>query len=347
VSKVYFKKVNQETSTTKIKAITKELLEKIITEKQIKLEKTVPLKVHFGEKGNITFIKPENFDGIVDFLEEKNIKSYFMETSSLYGGQRYKKDLHLKTAKEHGFTRLPVVIADGDCGENFIEIEINKKHFKSCKLGAEFDKYSQLIVIAHFKGHMLAGFGGAIKQLSMGYASKGGKLAMHAGGKPHIVSRKCKKCKLCLQRCNVDAINIGEKSFIDKEKCVGCGACAAICPHGAISLFSAGNIFKAVSTMGNPFREKIVEYAYAAQKGKSNIYINFAMNITKGCDCEPKKMEPLMDDIGILISTNPVAIDQACYDLVAENGKRFKGESQLGYAEKVGIGSREYDLVEI
>ena len=172
-----------------------------------------------------------------------------------------------------------------------------KKHFTTFKIGKAFLDYDQLIVLSHFKGHRLAGFGGAMKQLSMGHAAKGGKLAMHIGEKPHIVNRKCKQCKVCLPRCNEDAITIGEKSYIDHEKCVGCGACMAACPHKAITIISMKNVLKFIG-LGNPFLEKVIEGAYAAQKGKKNIYINYAMNITRGCDCEARKMSPIMDDFG-------------------------------------------------
>ena len=345
-NEVYFIKINGKTGTEEIKAITKKLLEKIVTEKKITLNSKIPLKVHFGEQGNHTFVRPENYDGIIDFLEERNIKTCFIETSVMYGGKRHNRELHTQTALDHGFTRIPVVIADGDHGENFSEIKINKKHFKTCKLGKELTEYEQIIVISHFKGHMLAGFGGAIKQLSMGYAAKGGKLAMHMGMKPRIISRKCRRCNLCKSRCNENAINIGKRSFIDYDKCVGCGACVSICPHKAVSILSLRGIVNFIGNRKN-FREKLVEYAYAADKDRRNIYMNFAVNITAGCDCEPRKMKLLMDDIGIFISTDPVAIDKACYDMVSENGRKFKGAETFRYAEKTALGSAEYILTEI
>jgi uncharacterized protein len=342
---VYFKRFNGGSNPEIVKSSARELLAKVVNEEKIELAREIPLKVHFGEKGNVTYIKPENYDGVIDYLQEKNIKTSFIETTVLYGGQRYKKDLHLKTAAENGFTRIPVIIADGDHGESFCEIEINKTHFKTCKIAKEFSKYSQLIVLAHFKGHGLSGFGGAIKQLSMGHASKGGKLAMHLGIKPKIKNKKCSQCGLCQKKCAENAITIGEKSYIDYLKCVGCGACVAICPSKAVTIFTAKGISHAV--FGNRFKEKIVEYAYAGQKGKKNIYINFLMNITKGCDCEGKKMSIIMDDIGILAATDPVAIDKASYDLVKKAGKTFRGFSTFAYAVKIGLGSANYILKEI
>ncbi|HOV12967.1 MAG TPA: DUF362 domain-containing protein, partial [Spirochaetota bacterium] len=233
--------------------------------------------------------------------------------------------------------------ADGEHGESFYEVEINKKHFKKCKLGKEFSNYNQYIILSHFKGHMLAGFGGAIKQLAMGFASKGGKLAQHLGIKPKIKSSKCKKCHLCEKRCAENAITIGEKSFIDEDKCVGCGACFTICPHKAITIITLKSAINFLFSK-NSFKEKVAEYGYAAQMGKKNIYINFIMNVTAGCDCEPKKMKPITGDIGVLASSDPLAIDQASFDLVKKEGKEFKGKTLLEYAEKIGLGSRKYVL---
>ena len=347
MSKVYLKSINPDTPVQEIQAITQELLKTLVEKENIQLRETVPLKVHFGEKGNVTYLKSDNFIGIIDYLKQQNIDTRYMETTVMYGGQRYRKDLHLKTAAEHGFDQIPIHIADGEQGELYDEITIHRKHFKTCKIGKDFSDFDQMIVLSHFKGHTLAGFGGAMKQLSMGCASKGGKLEMHMGIKPKISNRKCKKCDLCLSRCNEDAITIGEKkSFIDHDKCVGCGACLSICPHKAVSIMSLSGIYSMIFERSD-FYEKLMEYAYAALIGKSNISINFAMNITKGCDCEPRKMKPIMDDFGILISSDPLAIDKACYDMVKERGKAFRGFKQFEYAESIGLGSTNYEIVEI
>ena len=343
---VYYIKTSSNTTVEKVQDITKQLLKTVVEKECISLEATIPLKVHFGEQGNHTYVKAENYFGIIDFLKSQDIDTSYMETSVLYGGQRYKADLHLKTAHAHGFTQLPIIFADGEQGEAYTEVVVNKKHYATCKIGSKFLDYNQLIILSHFKGHQLAGFGGAIKQLSMGHASKGGKLAMHMGIKPKLNNRKCKACGLCLKRCNEHAITIDKKSFIDQNKCVGCGACIPACPHKAITIMTLRGISNALFK-GNSFREKLVEYAYAAQINKKNIYINFAMNITKGCDCEPKKMKPIMDDFGIMVSTDPVAIDKACYDITKKRGKAFKGFDQLAYAEKIGLGLQNYDLIEL
>ncbi len=346
MANIYYKPITNKTTTKEIQKITQQLLDTIISKEKIKLEKNIPLKVHFGEKRNKTFVKSENYEGIIAYLKKKKIKTSYIETNVLYGGQRYRKDLHLKLAKEHGFTQLPIIISDGNEGEQFTEVEINKKHFKTCKIGKGFQDYKQVLVLSHFKGHAAAGFGGAIKQLGMGFASKGGKLAMHMGIKPHIIERKCKKCNLCKTRCNYNAITIDKKSTIDHNKCVGCSACVAACPHKAISIITTKGILKAIG-IGNNFKEKLAEYAYAAQKNKNNIYINFAINITRGCDCEPRKMHPIMENIGIFISIDPLSIDKACYDIIKQKGHKFRGHAIFDYAEKIGLGSTQYKLIRI
>lgn len=343
---VYFKRFSGDSSPATASCLARELLEHLISAEKIELAGEIPLKVHFGEPGNVTYLGPDNFDGVIDLLEGRGIRSSFIETSVLYGGRRYNRELHLQTAAEHGFRRLPVVIADGEHGEAFTEVEVGLKHFTTCKIGREFGRYEQLIVLSHFKGHMLAGFGGALKQLSMGHASKGGKLAMHFGIKPRIRPRKCKKCGLCQQRCGESAITLdGRHARIDTAACVGCGACVAVCPHHAVTVFSARGLLRAA--FGNHFTEKIVEYAIAGQQGKRNLYLNFLMNITRGCDCEGRKMERVLDDIGILASLDPVAIDKASHDLTRAAGKRFRGGKTFAYAERVGLGSASYALREM
>ncbi len=324
----------------------KKVLEKLLEQTGIEISAELPVKVHFGEKGNHTYLKPPVYDPLIDFLQNKNVKCAFFETSVLYGGERFEASKHIRLAHAHGFTRLPVEIADGDHGELSKLIPVPGKHFNSASIAEKLADASQVLVVSHFKGHILAGFGGALKQLSMGFAAKGGKMAMHLSVTPRIKSRKCKRCKLCLTRCNAGAISIGDKVMIDQEKCVGCGACFAICPQKAISVFSFAGL-KNMLFGKQLFREKLAEYAYASHCGKKNIYLTFAVDIAAGCDCEPRRMSPCTHDIGVFASLDPVAIDSACYDAVLQAGKRFKGHEQLAYAEKLGIGSTDYDLVQL
>lgn len=343
MSKVYFKPIDSYSKTDEINEAAASLLKIIRDTEELTLNHFIPLKVHLGEKGNKTFIEPKNFDGIIDYLNESNIDTAFVETNVLYRGQRNAKENHLKVAKDHGFNRIPVIIADGETGEAYELVDIHQKHFDHCMIAKDIAREKQMIVLSHFKGHMIAGFGGAIKQLAMGCSSKGGKLAQHANSIPKISSRKCKACNACVIKCPVNTITITKKAKIDKKLCVGCASCMAVCPYGAISNSWFASLTKS-------FNERLAEYALGAAKGKSNIYITFALNITKNCDCEGHAMLPIAKDIGIFASLDPVAIDQACLDILDKNeGRRVfrKGRYTLEYAEKIGLGSRNYEFVEL
>ena len=337
MSKVYFTKTDSN-DFSYLSKVARNLVERLVSDTGFIFDSHVPLKVHFGEKGNKTFIPATAFDGIIDFLQEKGVKTSYIETNVLYGGERMQKDSHIALAKKHGFTRLPVIIADGDIGENYYEQEINKKFFKSCKLGAEFQNYQQMIICSHFKGHIIAGFGGSLKQLAMGCASRGGKLAQHAKMCPSVNKNKCNGCSECIEKCGVKAISIKDRTaLIHKELCIGCAGCIAVCQKGAIDHdWGADN-----------FLEKVSEYAYAASIDKKNIYINFISNITKDCDCMGNAMKFIAENVGVMVSLDPVAIDTAALDMLQENSKSDlfdMGRKTLEYCEELGMGSRVYEL---
>ena len=339
MSKVYFKKVTDK-SEEKLSKAARELLEVLVKNENHTWEKKVPMKVHFGEKGNTTYIKPACYKDVIEYMGENQIESAYIETNVLYRGSRTTRDSHIELAKEHGFTQLPIIIADGDHGEAYDEIKIDKEYFSTCKIGTEFSKYNQFLVMAHFKGHGSAGFGGAMKQLAMGFAARGGKLAQHSGISPKVIEKKCISCGLCVEKCDVEAIEMKEKAFIHSEKCVGCAGCIAVCPVGAIV-----NDWSEVN-----FKEKLAEYAYAAQKGKDNVYITYLINITKECDCMGQHMDEVASDIGVFISKDPVAIDTACIDMLQNQSedKLFDdGRESIEHAVKIGFGSKDYELIEL
>ena len=203
MSNVYFIPVAHDPGSEELSHLGRKLLEILIEKENLSLAEEIPLKLHFGERGNFTFLKPETYDGIIDFLEEKKIKSAFTETSVLYGGERFNCEKHTALALSHGFKRLPVVIADGAKGEDAVQVPVNLKHFKSVSIAAGLAKFEQVLVLSHFKGHMLAGFGGAIKQLSMGFGSKGGKMAMHLGVKPRIMAFSARQRPRAISRAIV------------------------------------------------------------------------------------------------------------------------------------------------
>jgi uncharacterized Fe-S center protein len=282
---------------------------------------------------------------------------------------------HLLTALEHGFSfatvNAPLIIADGLRGGSFSKVPIKQKHFKSVKIADAILEAHSMIVLSHFKGHELAGFGGAIKNLGMGCAPSQGKCEQHAS-RFSVKKKLCIACGLCMDSCPKKAISWQGKAktqsekksaFIDKAKCVGCGECLTVCDPKAVTIDWATEII--------PFNERMAEYALGAVIGKPGRvgYFNFLMNITPDCDCVPWSDAPLVPDIGILASSDPVALDKASCDLVsAQSGFRHshlkhnhepgqdkftgtwsdtRGETQLNYAESIGLGSTKYTLVEM
>lgn len=340
---VYYIPIILSDGEDKINLAVNKLLETLISSEKFSLNKYLPMKVSFGERGNKTFIPQSLMLGAIDFLKKRNINSAFIETNVLYRGERTNKEKHIALAKSHGFTALPIVIADGDIGEDYSLVEINKTHFKTCMIAKKLADESQLLVVSHFKGHQVAGFGGSIKQLAMGFASRGGKLAQHVNSIPSINFLTCKKCWVCVKKCPVDAISQGAISAkIDKKKCIGCAACIANCPFDVIKI-------NWLASLTSSFSERLVEYAYAAQLNKNNLYLTYAINMTKGCDCEGHKMTPITKDLGIFVSTDPVALDKAIFDLLKLREKKniFHDKNQFNYAKKIGFGSQDYILIEL
>ena len=339
MSRVYYQKYDGNQPDV-LSQLARHLFEHIVDAEQVQLEKHVPIKVHFGEKGNTTFVPPGSYEGLIDALEDRKIEASYIETNVLYRGARTNRTDHLKLAKEHGFTQIPIIIADGEIGEEVHEVTINKDFFDTVKLGKAFGDFKQVLVTAHFKGHGMAGFGGALKQLAMGFASRSGKMAQHSQLSPTVDGRVCINCGLCLTKCDVDAIEMNDHAEIIQSKCVGCAGCIAICPVSAIT-----NDWRAAH-----LKEKISEYAYGACKDKNHIFINFLMNITEQCDCMGQHYDPIAGHIGVLASMDPVALDAACLDMLQdqENKTLFdSGRVSLDHAEKIGLGTTNYTLVEV
>lgn len=322
-----------------LSSLSKKLLSETVCREGIDLPKKVPIKVHFGEKGNSTFIPANAFDGMIDYLESQNIEPCFIETNVLYRGSRTVRQDHLDVAHEHGFNRIPIVIADGEAGEFVYEVRIDKDYIDVAMLGGEYEKYDSYVVVSHFKGHRLAGYGGALKQLAMGFAARRGKLAQHTDISPIIEEETCVACGVCMDSCDVSAISVDDYAVIDDGKCVGCAGCIAVCPVGAISN----------SWVGVDFKEKIAEYAYAAQLNKENVYISFMTNITELCDCVGKHMEPIAKNVGVFASTDPLAIDLCCLDILQKDnpGLFESGRASLVHGLKIGLGDPDYRLVNI
>lgn len=300
----------------------------------------LPIKVHFGERGNTTFVPPSYYQQVIASLKEIGTQPLYIETNVLYRGSRTTRSSHLEIAKAHGFTDLPIVIADGDRGEAYIEVPIHKTYFESCKIGQGFSDYGQMVVMSHFKGHGMAGFGGALKQLAMGFAARGGKMAQHAAMVPSVSASKCTACGLCVEKCDVQAIELAPKAILSSERCIGCAGCIAVCPVGAIRNDWSSEHFK----------EKMAEYAYAAQLNKEIVYLSYIVNVTAECDCMGSAMKPIAKDVAIVGGTDPIAVDQACLDLLASaHGHALfeEGIAALVHGEAIGLGARKYELIEV
>ncbi|MDK2891697.1 DUF362 domain-containing protein [Methanohalophilus sp.] len=326
------------------------------------------IKLHFGERGNEGFISPVHVRQVVDKARNCGANPFLTDTNTLYSGSRRNAVDHLTTAIEHGFgyevTRAPLVIADGLDGNNFHEVAIAGNHFDKVKIASSIADSHSMIVMSHFKGHELAGFGGAIKNLAMGCAAVPGKMEQHAGLHPEVDPDSCIGCGRCVETCIYEALEISESiASVRHEKCIGCGECMLVCPVKAIDFNQERDAEK--------FIEMMTEYALGAVTGKQKKvgYMNFLVNITPECDCAPWSDIPLVPDIGILASIDPVAIDAASLYLVNQQHgivhsklhsnfeigeDKFKGvwensagNHQLDYGEKIGLGSRDYELIKI
>ena len=309
----------------------------------------VAVKIHFGERGGDGHIKPELIKPIVKTLKKKKCRPFMTDTNTIYSGPRNNAVSHLEVAAEHGYSlnriQTPILIADGLRGDDYRSVKIEGKHFKSVKIASGILLANSMLVLSHFKGHILCGFGGAVKNLGMGCGSRTGKFEMHSGSNPVVAEKKCIACGACIKRCAHNALSIDDNHIVlSKDNCVGCGECIITCPTDALSIdWAGGSII---------VQERLAEYALGAVHGKKPLYINFLNHITPNCDCMGMKEKPLIEDIGILASFDPVAIDQACYDLIVkEHGDIFAkahngidGTVQLKHAEEMGLGTRKYEL---
>lgn len=326
--------------------------------------KFVALKIHFGEYGNLAFIKPNYVKVVADLIKSKGGIPFVTDASTLYSGTRSDAISHINTAELNGFngitTGCPIIIADGLRGNDYKEVEVNLKHCSTVKIGTVIREADIIISLSHFKGHEQAGFGGTLKNIGMGCGSKLGKLEMHSGIKPSVNEDLCIACGLCAKNCNQKAIHIENKAIINHNKCVGCGECIVVCPKKAIT--------QKEENQSKMLNEKVVEYVYGTLMDKPHFHINFIMNVSPDCDCFPANDMPIVPDIGIVASFDPVAIDQASADLVnaapvietsvlgekdiQHEHDKFKcihsnvdWKSGLDYAEQLELGTKKYELI--
>lgn len=324
------------------------------------------IKLHFGERGNLAYIRPQYIRRVVDQVKRVGGRPFLTDANTLYVGSRSNAVDHLETAIENGFdyavVGAPLMIADGLNGKDYVSVPVNLKHFQEVKIGSIAVHADALIGISHFKGHEATGFGGALKNIGMGLGSRAGKQQQHSDILPKVNPERCKVCGKCQNWCPAEAITIEGVARIDANLCIGCGECAVTCTFKAIAVNW--------KTTPDVIQEKIVEYTAGALKGKEGKmgFITFVNNVSPLCDCVSWNDVPIVQDIGILASKDPVAIDQAAVDLVNNahgNPHSVLGDNhhemdkfrvihpdvdwsvQLAYGEKVGLGSRKYNLINI
>lgn len=320
----------------------------------------IAIKVHFGEPGNKTFIPSVLLKPVIDKLKQIKAVPFVTDTNVLYRSRRSETVTHLQVAFEHGFSietlNTPVLIADGMKGGDVVYVDMCGKYFKKFPVAGSLVRSDGLVVFSHFKGHLIAGAGGAIKNISMGGASRAGKQIMHADVIPERdTSVECMFCGKCVKICPVNAIILNSDGPVfDNQTCIGCGECIAVCSYGVIKILW--------NETPEIFSEKLAEGAKASLKGKEDkvVFINGLLNITPECDCMTDGGEPMLSDIGWLLSTDPVSIDQASFDIVLEYYKLENSsdsdpfklahsntyfERTLSYGEEISMGSRAYNII--
>jgi uncharacterized Fe-S center protein len=317
-------------------------------------DRPVAVKTHFGERGNNTYIPPSCVRAVVELVRRAGGKPCLVETSTLYRGQRHNAVDHFNLAVAHGFgpeqMGCPLIFLDGLLGHLHVEVEVGLKHCRTVAVAGDLVHMPGAIIVTHLTGHMLAGLGGAIKNVAMGLSSRPGKLRQHSDGQPRVDEGTCVACGACARWCPEDAIEVTDAAAIDRAKCVGCGECVAVCPVGAVQF--------SWSAEPQVFNEKMAEYTYGCLKDKlgNTGFVTVVNRVTRDCNCMGGQDEIISADLGVLASCDPVAIDQAAADLVneAHGGDLFEETwpgkhytAQFEHGEAIGLGSREYELVRL
>jgi len=335
--------------------------------------KYVAIKIHFGEPGNLAFLRPNFAKVVADRVKSLGGMPFLTDCNTLYVGRRNQGLNHLDAAAENGYTPLSTgcqnIIADGIRGTDDIDVPVNGgKRCAVAHIGRAIMDADIVISLNHFKGHEGTGFGGAIKNIGMGSGSRAGKMAMHDDGKPKVNKNTCVGCKICARFCAHGAIGFdGGKAAINESKCAGCGRCIGACSKNAIFTNFASN--------NETLSCKIVEYAKAVLDGRPSFHINVVNQVSPFCDCHAESDAAVIPDIGIFAGFDPVALDKACIDAVnaapgiqssilaerdrghrdaAGNEDHFTNihpttdwRTQVSYAEEIGLGSAKYELITV
>ena len=332
-------------------------------------DKFVAIKLHFGEPGNLAFLRPNWARTVADFVKERGGKPFLTDCNTLYVGGRKNALDHMDSAMLNGFnpmtTGCQIIIGDGLKGSDEVEVPVvGGEYVKNAKIGRAVMDADVFISLTHFKGHEEAGFGGCLKNIGMGCGSRAGKMEQHNAGKPHVAQKHCIGCGQCRKICAHGAPIIENgKAHIDHDKCVGCGRCIAVCPKNAVQI----NWDETTINLNR----KIAEYTKAVVDGRPCFHISLVIDVSPNCDCRPENDMAIVPNVGMFASFDPVALDMACVDAVnaqtplrgsAADDEHAKAHvhdhfqrlhpdtnwrSCLEHGEKIGIGTREYELIKI
>ncbi|MDR2721855.1 MAG: DUF362 domain-containing protein [Coriobacteriaceae bacterium] len=290
--------------------------------------KFTAIKMHFGEAGNLAYLRPNYARVVVDAVRKRGGRPFLTDANTLYPGRRKNALEHLELAYEHGFspfsTGCHIIIADGVAGTDEVAVPFSGgTYFTEAKIGRAVMDADVLISLNHFKGHVEMGFGGALKNIGMGCASRAGKMEMHSATGAKVKQDKCIGCEKCARFCETGAITYKDKhAFIDADICVGCGHCIGACPTDAIHA--------SFDEKGEILDKKVAEYTKAVLAGKDHFHINLVIDVTPFCDCWRSSDKPIVADIGMFASFDPVALDLACAEAV--NQQPPVADSALGDA---------------
>ena len=342
---------------------------------QLNLEgQFVAIKIHFGELGNVSYLRPNYARAVVDVVKELGGKPFLTDCNTLYPGSRKNALEHLYCAWENGFTPLtvgcPILIGDGLKGTDDIEVPVQGgEYVKNAKIGRAVMDADVIISLTHFKGHETTGFGGALKNLGMGCGSRAGTKEQHNNGKAYVQQELCRGCRRCMRECANDGLVFdaeSRKMHVDKEHCVGCGRCVGACNFDAIDFEDPNS--------NQMLNYRIAEYAKAVVDGRPQFHISMVMDISPNCDCHEENDAPILPDVGMFASFDPLALDQACVDAClkceplpnSQLGEHLRDphfedhhdhftnstpesewQSCLSHAEKIGLGTRAYELIKL
>lgn len=334
--------------------------------------KFVAIKMHFGELGNISFLRPNYARAVADVVKELGGKPFLTDCNTMYPGSRKNALEHLYCAWENGFTPMtvgcPILIGDGLKGTDDVAVPVQGgEYVKEARIGRAVMDADVFISLTHFKGHEMTGFGGAIKNIGMGCGSRAGKKDQHSSGKPHIEAEYCRGCRKCQRECANGGLVYDEtthKMSVDQDHCVGCGRCLGACNFDAIC-FDNDDANELLNC-------RMAEYTKAVVDGRPCFHISLIVDVSPNCDCHGENDAPILPNIGMFASFDPLALDQACVDAcqaaqpmphsqLADNMakadfidwndhfRNSRPESEwrscLEHAQKIGLGTREYELI--